>query len=43
MIEEITAYIFTYVPWDKEFPIRSCEIVIYARNRKGSRIYCIKF
>ncbi len=38
MIEEITAYEFTYRPFDNSFPIRSCTIVIYAKTRKEAEL-----
>jgi len=40
-MEEITAYIFTYTPWDRNFPIRSCEITIYAKSRKEAELIAI--
>jgi len=32
-IESVNAYEYTYVPIDRSFPIRSCVLTIYARNR----------
>lgn len=40
-VEEITAYAFTYTPFDKDFPIRSCEIVIYAKTRKEAELIAL--
>lgn len=34
MIEPITYYTFTYTPFDKTFPIKKCEITIYAKNKE---------
>lgn len=42
MIEEITAYIFTYIPWDRDFPIKSCDIVIYARSRREAELIALE-
>jgi hypothetical protein len=42
MIEEIQEYIFTYHPFDKEFPIRSISIQIIARNRKEAELISMR-
>ncbi len=41
MIEEISAFIFSYTPFDKEFPIRRCEITIYAKNIREAETIAI--
>ncbi len=38
MIEEITCYEFTYTPFDRSFPIRSCKLTIYAKDRKEAEL-----
>jgi hypothetical protein len=42
MIEEITAYIFTYIPWNRNFPIKSCDIIIYAKTRKETELIALQ-
>ena len=34
MIEEISAFVFYCTPWDKSYPIRSIEVIIYAKDRE---------
>lgn len=41
MIEEISAFEFTYKPFDGGFPIRSCTIVIYAKTRKEAELIAL--
>lgn len=38
MPEEISAFEFTYRPFDRNFPIRSMTVLIYARDRKEAEL-----
>lgn len=42
-IEEISAYSFFYKPFDNSFPIKSCEIIIYAKNRKEAELIALRY
>lgn len=42
-IEEITAYEFTYRPFDTSYPIRSCVITIYAKTRKEAELIAMTY
>lgn len=40
-VEEFTAYVFTYKPFDSNFPIRSVEVTIYAKTRKEAELIAL--
>jgi hypothetical protein len=40
-IEEIKAFSFMYVPFDRTCPIRSCELIIYAKDRKEAELLAL--
>lgn len=41
MIEPIKLFTFIYVPFDSNFPIRSCTIEIAAKDRKEAELIAI--
>lgn len=41
MIESIKAYKFTYTPFNRDYPIRSCELIIYAKTRKEAELIAL--
>jgi hypothetical protein len=41
MIEEVAAFEFTYRPFDSRFPIRSCVMTIYAKDRKEAELIAL--
>jgi len=43
MIEEISAFEFTYTFWDTSYPIRIVTVIIYARNRKEAELINLKY
>lgn len=34
---EVIEYKFIYIPWDKTFPIKRCEITIVARTKEEAK------
>jgi hypothetical protein len=42
-VEEVSAYEFTYRPFDNTFPIRSCVIYIFAKDRKEAELIALKY
>ena len=41
-IEEVTAYEFSYTPWDENYPVRCCRILIYARTRREAELIALQ-
>jgi hypothetical protein len=41
MIEEYNEYKFIYYPWDREFPIKRCELIIFAKDRKEAELLAL--
>jgi hypothetical protein len=42
MIEEITAFEFTYTPWDNKFPIKQAVLTIVAKDRKEAELIALE-
>lgn len=43
MIEDISAFEFICIPFDRNFPIRSCILTIYAKNREEAELIKLKY
>jgi hypothetical protein len=40
-VDKLIVFEFTYTCWHREFPIRSCTMVIYAKDRKEAELIAL--
>lgn len=39
---EVTEFKFVYIPWDKNFPVKRCELSIIAKDRKEAELLAME-